>query len=121
MIPEYSIFLGLADNEVFYADLEVFMIMGHLPRSRGASGFAVDWLKLRGQVGFINRDLRLCLAFKKKITVYKLEKNKFIIKVRPRETSESVCKWSAGILEMPLSENSIQKKMNNFLSSTWQQ
>ena len=76
MIPEYHIFLGLADNEVFYADLDMFMIMGHLPRSRGASGFAVDWLTLR-------KDLRLSVASKKKIVVFKWEKNTFTIKVSP--------------------------------------
>ena len=64
------------------------MIMGHLPHSQGAVTFSVDWLKLRGQVGFINRDFRLCLAVKKKIVVYKWEKNEFSIKVRTREISK---------------------------------
>ena len=36
-------------------------------------------------MGFLNRDLILCLAAKKKMVVYKWEKNKFIVKVRPRE------------------------------------
>ena len=36
-------------------------------------------------MGFLNRDLRLCLAAKKKMMVYKRENNKFIVKVRPRE------------------------------------
>ncbi len=80
VVPECSIFIGLADNEIFFADLEVFMIIGHLPRSRGASSFAVDWQKLRGQVGF-NRDLRICLAIKKKLLLYRWEKNRFNIKV----------------------------------------
>ena len=84
MVPECGIFLGLADNEVFYADLDQFMIIGHLPRSRGASSFAVDWQKLRGQVGF-NRDLRLCLAVKKKLLLYHWEKNKLAIKVRVQD------------------------------------
>ena len=82
MVPEYGIFLGLADNEVFYADLEHYLIMGHVVRSRGATGLSVDFQKLRGQIGF-GRSLRLCVATKKKLQLYEWRKSTFCpIKVR---------------------------------------
>ena len=97
-------FLGLAENEIFYADIDHFHILGHVPRSRGAAHFAVDWQKLRGQVGFgrelsaahfavdwqklrgqvgFGRELRLCVTTKKKLQLYEWRKNSFSsIKVR---------------------------------------
>ena len=50
VVPEYNVFLGLTDGEVFFADLETFSIRGHLSRSKGATYFAVDWQKLRGTI-----------------------------------------------------------------------
>jgi len=48
VVPEYNIFLGLSDGEVFFADLEVFQIRGSVSRTKGVTYFAVDWQKLRG-------------------------------------------------------------------------
>ncbi len=48
VVPEYNIFLGLSDSEVFFADLDGFQMRGQIPRSKGANYFAVDWQKLRG-------------------------------------------------------------------------
>ena len=78
VVPEYNIFLGLSDNEVFFADLESFAILGHLVKSRGATYFAVDWQKLRGRVGF-GRELRIGVATKKKLQLYEWKRNNFII------------------------------------------
>ena len=78
VIPEYNIFLGLSDSEVLFADLETFVILGHLPKSRGATYFAVDWQKLRGRVGF-GRELRVGVATKKKLQLYEYKRNSFII------------------------------------------
>jgi hypothetical protein len=45
-------------------------------RSRGASYFSVDWQKLRGQLGF-GRELRLCVATKKRLQLYEWKKSTF--------------------------------------------
>ncbi len=82
MVQECGIFLGLADNEVFYADLENFHILGHVLRSRGASLFSVDWQRLHGQLG-VGKELRLAVATKKKLQLYEWKKTSFVsIKVR---------------------------------------
>lgn len=78
VVPECNIFLGLSDGEVFFADLETFTILGHLPKSRGATYFAVDWQKLRGRVGF-GRELRVGVATKKRLQLYEWKRNGFII------------------------------------------
>ncbi|MCG8626332.1 MAG: hypothetical protein MJE68_30580, partial [Proteobacteria bacterium] len=78
VIPECNIFLGLSDGEVFFADLETFTILGHLPKSRGATYFAVDWQKLRGRVGF-GRELRVGVATKKRLQLYEWKRTCFII------------------------------------------
>ena len=93
VIPEYGMFLGLAENEIFYADLDYFHIQGHVTRSRGAAHFAVDWQRLRGQLG-VGRELRLCVATKKKLQLYEWRKTNFYsmkvcvcVCVRERERS----------------------------------
>ena len=78
VLPECNIFLGLSDSEVFYADLEAFTILGHLPKSRGATYFAVDWQKLRGRVGF-GRELRVGVSTKKRLQLYEWKRNRFDI------------------------------------------
>lgn len=83
VIPENDIFLGLADNEIFYADLSHFAILGHVVRSRGASFFAVDWQKLRPEKAGYGRHLRLCVATRRKLQLYEWRKSTFCpIKVR---------------------------------------
>ena len=77
VIPEYNIFLGLSDSDVFFADLETFTILGHLPKCRGATYFAVDWQKLRGRVGF-GRELRVGVSTKKRLQLYEWKRNSFI-------------------------------------------
>ena len=78
VVPEHNIFLGLSDGEVFYADLESFMILGHLSRSRGASYFAVDWQKLRAHGVGYGRGLRICIATRKKLIVYEYRRSVFV-------------------------------------------
>ena len=78
VVPECNIFLGLSDSEVFFADLETFTILGHLPKSRGATYFAVDWQKLRGRVGF-GRELRVGVSTKKRLQLYEWKRNCFNI------------------------------------------
>ena len=63
---------------MFYADLESFMILGHLTRSRGASYFAVDWQKLRAHGVGYGRGLRICVATRKKLIVYEYRRSVFI-------------------------------------------
>jgi len=70
--------LGLSDGEVFYADLESFMILGHLTRGKGASYFAVDWQKLRAHGVGYGRGLRICVATRKKLVVYEYRRSVFI-------------------------------------------
>ncbi len=76
MIQECGIFLGLADNEVFYADLEHFYILGNVLRPRGASLFSVDWQRLHGQLG-VGKELRLAVATKNKLQLYEWRKTSF--------------------------------------------
>ena len=78
VVPECNIFLGLSDSEVFFADLETFTILGHLPKCRGATYFAVDWQKLRGRVGF-GRELRVGVSTKKRLQLYEWKRNGFNI------------------------------------------
>ena len=77
VVPECTIFLALSDNEVFFADLESFVILGHLPKSRGATYFAVDWQKLRGRVG-LGQELRVGVAAKKRLQLYEWKKSNFV-------------------------------------------
>ena len=78
VIPEHSIFLGLSDGEVFYADLDSFSIINRLTRSKGASYFAVDWQKLRAHGGF-RRELRIAVATKKKLQLYEYKRSTFVL------------------------------------------
>ena len=90
VVPECNIFLGLSDGEVFYADLETFTILGSLPKSRGATYFAVDWQKLRGRVGF-GRELRVGVSTKKRLQLYEWKRNMFnITKVHVRVDTYSI-------------------------------
>ena len=81
VIKEHKLLLGLAEGEVFFADLERFIILGYLQRSRGASYFAVDWHRLRSHVG-VGRELRVCVSVKKRLQIYNYRKGTFeLIKV----------------------------------------
>lgn len=69
---------------MFFADLERFSIIGYLQKSRGASCFAVDWQKLRGDIGY-GRELRVCVAVKKKLQIYQFRRENFeLVKVKRR-------------------------------------
>ena len=66
---------------MFFADLERFVINGYLQRSRGASCFAVDWQKLRGDIG-CKRELRVCVSVKKRLQIYQFKNETFeLVKV----------------------------------------
>ena len=78
VVPEYNIFLGLADGEIFYADLEHFNILGHLSRSKGASYFAVDWQKLRAHGVGYGKGLRICVATKRRLQLYDFQRGVFV-------------------------------------------
>ena len=78
VVPEYNIFLGLADGEIFYADLEHFHLLGHLSRSKGASYFAVDWQKLRAHGVGYGKGLRICVATKKRLQLYDFQRGVFV-------------------------------------------
>ena len=91
VVPEYNIFLGLADGEIFYADLEHFHILGHLSRSKGASYFAVDWQKLRAHGVGYGKGLRVCVATKRRLQLYSYQRGIFVAgKVRMSSFS-SLC------------------------------
>ena len=79
VVPEYNIFLGLADGEIFYADLEHFHILGHLSRSKGASYFAVDWQKLRAHGVGYGKGLRICVATKRRLQLYDFQRGVFVV------------------------------------------
>ena len=100
VIPECNIFLGLSDSEVFFADLETFTILGHLPKCRGATYFAVDWQKLRGRVGF-GRELRVGVSTKKRLQLYEWKRNSFIT---TKVSSTLVTNKSVNFLELALKD-----------------
>ena len=82
MIREHNLLLGLAEGEVFYADLERFTIIGYLQKSRGAACFAVDWLRLRSHDGY-GKELRVCVSVKKRLQIYHYKSAAFeLVKVR---------------------------------------
>ena len=83
VVPEYNIFLGLSDNEVFYADLEHFAILGHLQKSKGATYFAVDWQKLRGRIGY-SKELRVCVSTRKKLQLYEWKRGHIFVPMKVR-------------------------------------
>lgn len=100
-MPEYNVFLGLADGEIFYADLEHFHLLGHLSRSKGASYFAVDWQKLRAHGVGYGKGLRICVATKRRLQLYNYQRGVFVAgKVRMLSSSslrflgENCCKFA---------------------------
>ena len=62
---------------MFFAELDMYVILGHVPKCRGATYFAVDWQKLRARVG-ISRELRVCVATKRKLQLYEWRRNTFV-------------------------------------------
>ena len=86
VVPEHKLFLYLSDGEVQYTHLEHFTAPDSLPRCRGASCFALDWQKLRGVSSF-SRELRVCVASRRKLFLYRYTKNTFVLM--------KVC-WGAG-------------------------
>ena len=81
VVPEYSILVALSDSMITVHDIDLsvtsFPVITNLPRTKGATTFALDVSRLKSLSGDTVCTVRLVVAVRRKLQLYYWKNRKF--------------------------------------------